>query len=250
MTTNHWILALVVLASGLLFGEITGRIIRSAMARPRRSAAVREMARPVGTIVFWAGTAIGLFAAVATASPSTIQNVPDKSLVLLPNFLLAAAFLIVGYAISFAVSAAVGQSALRATGVRHRSLERLLRMAIVAASVVLALSQVGVDTWILGVVLLVLLGAPGLALALLSGLGGREVAANLAAGRALRAQLRVGGQLVCRGVDGRMVRGQIVEVHPVTVELLTDDMATLHLPLRVLLEIPFEVQSARAHSPG
>lgn len=246
--TNNWILALVVLGSGLLIGEITGRIARGSMSRPRRSVAVREMARPMGTFIFWAGTAIGLIAAVATASPETIHDVPKRSLGFVPNLLVAAAFLIAGYAASIGIAAAVGQSALRATGVRHRSLERLLRLSVLAAAMVLALSQVGVDTRILVVVLLALLGAPGLAMALLTGFGGREVATNLAAGRALRAQLREGSQLICRGVDGRMVRGQIVAVHPVTVELLTDDMATLHLPLRLLLESPFELQPSSLRS--
>lgn len=243
--TNNWILALVVLASGLLLGEIAGRLIRGSMSRPKRSAAIRELARSVGTFAFWTGTAIGLFAAVATVSPATIHDVPKRSLAVVPDLMLGALFLIAGYAISIGVSAAVGQSALRATGVRHRSLERMLRISIIAASVVVGLSQVGVDIRILVVVLIALLGAPALAMALLTGLGGREVAGNLAAGRALRGQVVEGAYLVGRGVDGRMVRGEVVAVHPVTVELLTDDMATLHLPLRLLLEHPFEVQPAR-----
>jgi hypothetical protein len=250
MNSNDWLLALVVLSSGLLFGEIAGRLIRRSMSRPERSTEVREMARPVGTFVFWAGTALGLFAAVATSSPKTVHQIPDKSLVVLPNLLLGAVFLIAGYALSIGVSTAVGQSALRASGVRHRALERLLRATIVGAAIVLALSQVGVDTTILVVVLAVLLGAPGLAFALLTGFGGREVAANLAAGRALRGQLHPDVYLVCRGVDGRVVRGVVVAVHPVTVEILSDDMATVHVPLGSLLDQPFEVQPARSHAPG
>ncbi len=245
MTANHWILSLVVLGSGLLFGEIAGRIARSTMSRPSRSNEVREMARPVGTFLFWAGTALGLFAAVASSSPKTIRNIPGRSLVYLPNLLVAGLFLIAGYALSIGLSAAVGQSALRASGVRHKALERMLRIAIVAASVVLALSQVGVNTTLLVVVLTVLLGAPGLAIALLTGFGGREVASNLAAGRALRGELRADRYLVCRGVDGRVIRGVITAVRPVTVEVLTDDMATVHVPMRVLLDGPFEIQPAR-----
>jgi hypothetical protein len=247
---NHWILALIVLGSGLLFGEIAGRLIRRSLDREGRSPETREMARPLGTFVFWAGTALGLFFAVGTTSPRTIRQIPDTSLVYLPNLLLAAVFLIAGYALSIGVSTAVGQSALRASGVRHRGLERLLRVTIMGASIVLALSQVGVDTTILVVVLVALLGAPALAFALLTGLGGREVASNLAAGRALRGQVRPDAYLVCRGVDGRMVRGTVVAVHPVTVEVLSDDMATVHVPLNVLLQQPFEVQPARSRIPG
>ena len=49
MMANGWILGLVVLGCGLLIGEITGRLIRSSMSRPRRSAAVRDLAKPMGT---------------------------------------------------------------------------------------------------------------------------------------------------------------------------------------------------------
>jgi len=250
MTTTHWILGLVMLGSGLLLGELGGRLLRATLSRPSRSAATRELARPAGSAVFWTGTAIGLFAAVAASSPKTIRQLPDSSLAYLPNLLVAGLFLIAGYAASVAIAAAVGQSALRATGVRHRGLERILRLGVIAGSIVLALSQVGVDTPILVVLLVTLLGAPALAAALLTGWGGRDVAANLAAGRALRAQVRPDVYLVCRGTDGRMVRGVVVEVHPVTVELLTDDMATVHLPLRCLLEGPFEVQPVRARTAG
>ncbi len=249
MSANHWILSVVVLGCGLLFGEIGGRLVRSSMSRSDRTPEIREMARPVGTFIFWTGTALGLFAAVASASPKTVRDIPDRSLVILPNLLVAGLFLIAGYAVSMGVAAAVGQSALRASGVRHKGLERLLRLSIMASAVVLALSQLGVNTTILVIVLAALLGAPAMAIALLTGLGGREVAANLAAGRALRGQLQPDRRLMCRAVDGTAIDGVIIAVHPVTVEVLTDDMTTVHLPLGELLRRPFEVQPARTCTP-
>lgn len=249
MTSTHWIYAAIALGSGLLLGELAGRILRGTMSRADRSAEVREMARPVGTAVFWSGTALGLLLAVGSSSPKTFNRIPDRISVYLPNLLVASLLLIGGYALAVAVAAAVGQSALRATGVRHRGLERLLRLAIMTAGAVLALSQLGVNTEVLVIVLGALLGAPALAIALLTGFGGRDVAANLAAGRALKGQLQVDRYLVCQMADGAPVRGVIVAIHPVTVELLTDALATVHVPLQRLLDSTFEVHPHRSWVP-
>ena len=246
MSTTNWVVAAVALGCGLLIGEIAGRIIRSTMSRSDRSPEIQEMARPVGTAVFWTGTAVGLLLAVAASSPKTLKDLPDKTFAHLPGALVAAIIVIAGYAVAIGVSAAVGQSALAATGVRHRSLERSLRLGIIVASLVLALSQLGVNTFVLVIILGALLGCPALAVALLTGFGGREVAANLAAGRALRGQLQIDKYLICPGADGATVRGVIVAVHPVTVELLTDDLVTVHVPLSSLLASAFEVHPHRS----
>ena len=246
MTVDHWIFSAVALVAGLLLGELAGRLARAAMSREHRSAEVREMARPVGAALFWAGTAAGLIVAVAAATPETLERLPETSLDAIPGFLTAALFVIAGHALSIAVAALVGQSVLRATGVRHRGLERSLRLTVMAAAIVLALGQLGVDTMVLVIVLAALLGAPALAIALLTGFGGREVASNLAAGRALRGQLDVDRYLVVPSPTSPPIRGVIVAIHAVTVEVLTDDMATVHIPLRELLERPFEVHPHRA----
>ncbi len=246
MTIEHWMFAVVALGSGLLLGELAGRLARAAMSKEHRSPEVREMARPVGTALFWAGTAAGLLVAVAAATPEAFDRLPQSSIETVPRLLTAALFLIAGYAIGIGVAALVGQSLLRATAVRHRGLERTLRLTVMAASFVLALGQLGVDTMVLVIALAALLGGPSLALALLTGFGGRDVAANLAAGRALRSQLALDRYLVVPVSGGEPIKGVIVAIHAVTVELLTDDMATVHVPLRDLLDRPFEVHPHRA----
>lgn len=241
--TPQWIIAFVVFASGLLLGEIAGRIVRGSMSRADRSAHAKELARPVGSFLFWSGTAIGVILGVASWSPSTLRKVPDGAVEHLPDILAAGLFIIGGYALSLGVSAMVGQSALRASGTRHRGLERALRVGVIAASVALALSQLGVDTTILALVLVTILAAPALAVALLTAFGGREIATNLSAGRALRAQLQVGRHLSCPSGSGL-----ITAVHPVTVELLGDTGDELHIPIRLLLEAPFVVTPLRVRT--
>jgi len=240
---NRWILAAVALAAGLLLGEIAGRIARGTMSRADRSNEVREMARPVGSFLFWGSTAVGILIAVASASRRSLQELPDRATELLPDLLLAGLILIAGYAVAIGVSAGVAQSALRASGVRHRNLERTLRYSILGTSGVLALSQLGVDTTVLTLALGVVVGAPSLALGLLTAFGGRQVATEIAAGRALRGHLREGYHLRCGDTEGL-----IVAIHPISVEVESVDGQRIHLPLHCLLDQPYSVSPARSRT--
>lgn len=240
---NRWIVAVVALAASLLLGEIAGRIIRASMSRSDRSSEIREMARPVSSFLFWASTALGVFVAVASTSRHAFEQIPDRMLARLPDLLLAGLVLIAGYAVSIGLSAAVAQSAIRASGRRHRRLERAVRFTVLGASAALALSQLGVDTTVLSLAMAVVVGAPALAIALLTAFGGRQVASDIAAGKALRSHLKVGFHLATGDIEG-----VIVAVHPVAVEVESVDGRRVHVPLHCLLEAPYAVSPARSRA--
>jgi small-conductance mechanosensitive channel len=203
----------------------------------RRGDAAREAAPSTGTFVFWASTAVGLVVAIALIDSTVLEDLGDRLADNLPRFLVAFLILIGGYAASVALAAMIGQSARKATGVRQVGLERMLRASIMAAAVVVALTEMGVDSTMLVVLLIVAIGAPALAVALLTAFGGREVAAQIAAGRSLRHQLRAGQQLSCEGV-----RGTIVVIHPSTVEVEQADGTRVLIPHRTLLAGPFTLE--------
>jgi hypothetical protein len=242
MTTEQWIWAAVALGSGLLIGELGGRLVRAARGGADRPPSVRANARAMGSFVFWTSTAIGLVIAVGVLDLDTLEELGRTLSDDLPKLLLALVMLIVGYAIAVAVAAAVGQSALRASGVRQKNLERFLRVIIMLAAAVLALNQLGISNTMLAVLLAVVVAAPAMAMALLSVFGGRDVAAQLAAGRALRHQLREGWTLACADEGGDALVGRIIEVHPTAVEVELADGARLMVPNRRLLERPFSVR--------
>ena len=114
---------------------------------------------------------------------------------------------------------------------------------MIGTSVALALSQLGVDTTLLGLALGVVVGAPAVAIALLTAFGGRQVASDIAAGRALRSHLKIGFRLSAGDIDG-----VIVAVHQVSVEVETAAGARVHLPLHCLLEAPYSVAPARTRA--
>lgn len=239
MSAVQWVLAAVAVGSGLLLGELGGRLVRQALRRPGRSDSARANARAAGSFVFWAATAAGLLVAVAVLDRQALLDEGHRISRDLPELLLAVVTVIVGWAVGVAVGAAVGQSALRASGVRQVALERLLRVGITLGGVVLALTQLGVDAAVLGVLVVAVVGAPALAAALLTASGGRAVASQLAAGRALRPQLREGWELEAEDATGRAVSGRIVALHPTSVEVLTGAGDRVLVPNRVLLDRPF-----------
>lgn len=242
MDQLEWIWAAIALGSGLLFGEIAGRLARRAAERAAgsgdRHVVLRESAGAIGSFVFWLSTAVGLLIAIAVVDTEVLDDLWTRLDEHLPRLGVAFLMVIAGYALSVALAAMVGQSARKATGVRQRGLERVLQAIVLATALVVALSQLGVESSILVVALAVAIGAPALAFALLSGLGGREVASELAAGRALRHQLLEGRTLECDGV-----RGTIVRLHPTTVEIECADGSRTHLPNRRMLTEPFSLSS-------
>lgn len=236
MDYTNLIWAAVALGCGLLIGEIAGRLLRSALGSSS-SASFRENASTIARLVFWASTAIGLVLAIAVIDDTALEELGRRLDDNLPSYLIAFLTVIAGYAVSVVVAAMVGQSARKATGIRQRGLERALQAAILATAIVVALTELGVESSMLIVLLVVVVGTPALAVAMLSALGGREVALQLAAGRALRHQLRAGRRIVCGDVAGR-----IVVVHATAVEVQDDGGTRHHLPNRTLLDRGFCIE--------
>lgn len=240
MTENPWLWAAVAVGIGLLVGEIAGSIVRASMGRKDRSPHTRQRARSVASGVFWGSSAVGLVIATGILDAEELEEFGDLLRNGVPRVLIALVVVIAGYAAALGIAAAVGQSALRATGVRQVALERSLKVSIVAVAVVVALVVAGVDTWLLGVLFAALVGTPAIALSLLTAFGGRDVASHVAAGRALRHRLREGWDLE---VDD--LRGEIVGLHTTFVEV-EDEVGERHqLPNRWLLDRPYRAGPIR-----
>ena len=183
---GRWMSAVVILALGVILGEIAARIVRSSMSRADRSTESREMARPLGRFVFWSGVAIGMLLAASFAHRSSLDALADSVLATLPRVLVAVLVLLAGYALGIGVSAGIAHGAVRSSGVRHRGVERVARYVVQAISVVLALTNLGVDTTVLSVALAVFVGVPAATVGAVTALGARSVATEIASGRALR----------------------------------------------------------------
>lgn len=234
MDATQWIFAAIALGIGLLIGELAGQMTRSGLQRSKRHPDLSEHASRIGNVVFWTSTAVGLVIATAVLDLDVLRRFETRLINDIPQLLLAFVWLIIGYAAAIAISTMVGQSARKATGVRQPGLERALRLTIMVGALAAALNQAGISSQILLLIVGIAMAAPCLAMALLSGLGGREVASELAAGRALRHHLRPGSS-ICAG----NVSGLIVAVHTTTVEVERHDGSRVHVPNRKLLSEGF-----------
>lgn len=241
---SRGIVAIIALCSAVLIGQIAGRIARTSFARDDRPGEVAEFAGAIGRVMRWSAYAIGALIAVAALDPDSFGRLPDRALTLVPSSVMAAVVAAGGYALAIAATATVAATAVRSAGRRHLMLERLVRFGILAVTATVALSLLGVDSAILGVALGLLAGVPLITAAALTALGGRDVARSLAAGRVVRSHLRVGHRLRVGALQG-----VITAVHPVSVEIETDDSEMVQIPLRLLLDEPFAVNPTLARSP-
>lgn len=203
---DSWWLAAAFVAAGLILGTVVAVAVRWLLDRPARRPALRQAARPISAFLFWLFVASGLVAAVASASPDTLEPIPSDLLSWLPKLGVAGLILIAGYVIATAVSVGVARAAARATGAGQPLLESTTRFVVLSAAVVLALTQLGVDTTILNILVAAVAFGVALALAGIAVTGGRDVARSVAAGKAVSDHLNIGDRITIAGHTGVLDR--------------------------------------------
>ncbi|MBT8200546.1 MAG: mechanosensitive ion channel [Acidimicrobiia bacterium] len=230
MTIERWMIALALLLAGLAVGGLAGWALRRRLSREGADDSTAAVAGVTGLFVFWMFALVGALAALSMVNPATIEDVPRQALEYVPRLLAAGLIMIAGYALAIAAARVVGFGLERATGRTTARMSNLIRWVILLAAGILALSQLGVDTS----VLLVLVGVLGLGLALsfslLIALGGQDVARELAAGRYLKRVLRKGGT-----IEVEAISGTVVKLHPATIEIETTAEGRRHVPYSHLL---------------
>lgn len=231
MIDENWVIALAAVGVGLVGGAVAGAVVRRTLSRESRREAVREVAAPASIFVFWLATSTGVVAAMATTNPETLEPIPSEILRWLPNVLAAGLILLAGYAVSVVVSGSLGRGFTRATGRRSRLAERTLRGAIVVGATILALGQLGVETTIITVLIAGTVAAIALAAGLLAGLGGRDVASSIAAGRILRSEITEGHHVM---IDGESMQVMRLGAAIVTLQSLTGDRRMILTYTRLL----------------
>ena len=232
---ERWIWAAIAVGAGLLLGAAAALVIRRQLSRAHRRLAAQEIAKPLSTFAFWIVFAAGVLVAVAVSSPENLETVPTELLAWLPRLAIAGLLLIGGYAVGLTIAAAVGRAVERVAGHRNRMLERTVRTVVLAGSLILALSQVGVDTTVVNLLIAGVVFATAAVLAGISVVGGRQVAAHVAAGRVLQRVIEVGMQ-----IEAGDVAGVVAELRVAHVLVDTDDGRIL-VPYGILMDKPIRI---------
>ncbi len=235
---EKWIWASIAVVAGLTLGSVCGLLVRRLLGRPGRRPALQQVAAPASIFVFWVLTAAGALVAIAVSSPDTLRPIPADVLAWLPNVAIAGLLLLGGYALGLMVATAVGRMVTRASGTRHRGLERATRTAVFAGAVVLALGQLDVDTTTLNI--LIAAAAFGLAAALagIAIVGARSVAPDVAAGRNLQRTLSVGSRIETGSITGTIAELGISHL------VLDTGAGVMHMPYSLIAGQPLLIIEA------
>ncbi len=246
--------ALLLLIIGLLLarllGRIASRVLRAAGGDDlaQRFGVDRFLARVglnpslaavIGRSVRLADTVVTVDAAVPTLGFRTLDASLNAAVLFLPRVFVAAILLVVGVAVGEWVRARVDR--LADTMDLGGPLGRLAEGVVVTVFATSALAELGVPLEILVVAGAIVLGAVALALALAFGLGSRDVARQISAGRSVKEAFKLGD-----AVTFGDVRGEIVSLGNAAALLRTTDGRTLRVPNHVLVESIVTVEAGDA----
>lgn len=237
---NEWIAAAIAVAVALVVGSMVRALVVRSLENERRPEALRKGAPAIGGLVFSLFAIGGLLVALGFVDPDSLEELPQNVVNFIPKALAAAILLIGGnIAASFAV-VGLGRALAGLPAGTQRRVQSAVKIAILAAAGLLAAGQLGVNTTILTLAAAALFFSIGASFTLLSGLGGRRVSAELAAGRSNRRMVDVGDHLEVAGQSGT-----VTALHPAAIELSTDDGSVVLLPHSVLLDHPTRLRRVK-----
>ena len=212
---NPWIYAAGAVIVGLLSGVVGAALVRVIILKGRDDRPeAHDAARATATFLFLFFAVLGVIVAIGFTNPDTLEPIPADVVRKSPLVLSAGLILIAGRAIAFALGGMVNAAFAGSSSRLRVQLGAASRFLVTAVALVLAHSQLGVDTTIPSIIAAAVLFGLATAFALLVGLGGRELGGELAAGRYLGRLVRVGDEIDIDGVSGR-----IVVMHPASVEV-------------------------------
>lgn len=230
---NDWLAALIAIVGGLVLGSIAGRITQQVLGREGRPEQLRNVASPLGSLVFSVLIIAGLVTGLGFINAEARDQIPRDLVDFLPALLSAIIVVIGANIVAQLVESTLVRTTARLSG-PARNVPTIVRYVILGFGAILAAAQLGIDTTVINIAVAALLFSAGLALALMVGFGSRAVSSEVAAGRALRRTVSVGDHITIAPIAGAtrgddtadpaapdldLVAGSIVAIGSVTIEL-------------------------------
>jgi small-conductance mechanosensitive channel len=209
--------ALALLIGGVIVAAVMGRLVRRGLRSvgaddmgERRgvhdalelAGLGRSLSAVVAGAVRWTIYLIVAFAVFAVLGPLFLSDSLNRAVLFLPNLLVAAVLVLAGIVIGSAARVSVERSSTQMS--LTLPLGAITQWLIIAVFAISAAAQIGVSTEILTGLVAILLAGAVVTIALAFGLGGREAAGAVSAGRYVRDTLRVGQVISVAGHQGRI----------------------------------------------
>lgn len=246
--------AIVLLVLGVLVALVAGRLVGRALAAAgldtlAKRAGVddvllrlgldRSLSRLVGVAVRIALIVVAVVGAVSLLGLAALSTALNELILFLPKLFVALALVLIGVILA----QFIGRHVERLAGQMDLAgpLRQATEAAVVALFLLTALAQLGIPTMILTALVAVVVLAVVLTLALAFGLGGRDIARHISAGRYVGNSFKLGQSITVGGL-----RGEIVAFESSATLLKADDGTTLRVPNQLLLDSVVTVEDGAA----
>ncbi len=237
-TDTSAIAALIVIVAGFVLGSLAAALARRLAGKETRPESIQTSAGALATLAFSLILIASLVIALGIVQQTALDQLSTDVVRFLPRALSAAIVLIVGNIIGAIAEAGVTRSLGHVAPEVRRRVPALVKYAITGFALVIASTQLGVDTTIILVAVSSIFFGLALTLALLAGLGGRAVAEQIAAGRALRHELTIGDT-----VRVGFAEGEISAIGSTSTQLTSANEVTL-VPNTEMLTAKIEIVQA------
>jgi small-conductance mechanosensitive channel len=187
--------------------------------------------RLIGTVLFWGIMLTGVAGSLSVLGLSSLENTMDQIVNLSGRALVALVILIAGILSAGWLAELVAREAERAELRGSNTFRRIIFITTVVIAALLAAAQLGLETYILVLLAVVVLATIGLVTALALGQGLALLSGNIAAGRYVQDGTTIGDVI---SVDG--VEGTVEELGYASVTIRSDDGYLYRIPNRSLLE--------------
>ena len=228
---------LVALVLALLLRRFTVRLLQSLFRRTGTSSSLAQLgyegspSRLIGTVLFWGVVLTGVAGALGVLGLPSLENTMDQLIKLSGRALVALVILIAGVMsagwLADLVACQAGRAELRGASVFRRA----VFVAIIVIAALLAASQLGLETYVIVLLAVIMLSTVGLVASLALGQGLVLLSGNIAAGRYVQDGTAVGDVI---SVDG--VEGTVEELGYASITVRSENGNLYRIPNRTLLE--------------
>jgi len=236
--------ALALLVIGLLLARLLSRVLvktlrglgldklseRGGVHRVLERAGLGgSLAQLTGRAIRIALTVVVIFAALSLLGLQFLSQSLNQGVLLLPKLLLAAALVLAGVVLA-------GFARERVERLTYQldlpvPLGAVAQITVLAIFGIIAAAQIAISTLVLLILIGILLGGAAATLALAFGLGGRDAARALSAGRYLRHDYAIGQE-----IGFGEVRGRVTAIENISTVLDTGDGRSIRVPNHLLME--------------
>jgi len=197
-------------------------------AEPAESGLASSAAALLGEFAFWLMVLLAIAVAARVAGVSMNADWLSDLVVHIPNLLVGAVLIFVGFIISRFVGQQVAASARAGKLGQHVLIGRLVQGAVFGTAVILGLDQMGMDVTFLVALLAVATGTSFAGLSIAFGLGAQDFVRNMIGARTARRAIAVGQTARIGSFEG-----EVLEITPTHIVLDCGDGRTL-VPARML----------------